>query len=116
MRELKANPNKRAVGTVIDAALDKGRGIVTTILVQAGKLKVGDPAAEAALWRAPDDIGDYVVQAIKRGDLFIMTHSEFKPGWEAHAAAITRSFPDVPYNQDFMKIFSHITHNPIYDK
>jgi len=41
--ELKANPNKRAVGTVIEAALDKGRGIVTTILVQAGTLKVGDP-------------------------------------------------------------------------
>jgi translation initiation factor IF-2 len=41
--ELKANPNKRAVGTVIEAALDKGRGIVTTILVQAGQLKVGDP-------------------------------------------------------------------------
>ncbi|MBE7179183.1 MAG: translation initiation factor IF-2, partial [Mucilaginibacter polytrichastri] len=41
--ELKANPNKRAVGTVIEAALDKGRGIVTTILVQAGTLNVGDP-------------------------------------------------------------------------
>lgn len=41
--ELKANPNKRAVGAVIEAALDRGRGIVTTILVQAGTLKVGDP-------------------------------------------------------------------------
>ncbi|MEO6849250.1 MAG: translation initiation factor IF-2, partial [Mucilaginibacter sp.] len=41
--ELKANPDKRAVGTVIEAALDKGRGIVTTVLVQAGRLKVGDP-------------------------------------------------------------------------
>ena len=41
--ELKANPDKRAVGTVIEAALDKGRGIVTTILVQAGTLRVGDP-------------------------------------------------------------------------
>jgi translation initiation factor IF-2 len=41
--DLKANPNKRAVGTVIEAALDKGRGIVTTILVQSGRLKVGDP-------------------------------------------------------------------------
>jgi translation initiation factor IF-2 len=41
--ELKANPNKYAVGTVIEAALDKGRGIITTVLVQAGQLKVGDP-------------------------------------------------------------------------
>lgn len=40
--ELKANPNKRAVGTVIEAALDKGRGIVTTVLIQAGTLRVGD--------------------------------------------------------------------------
>ncbi len=40
--ELKANPNKSAVGTVIEAELDKGRGYVTTILVQAGTLEVGD--------------------------------------------------------------------------
>ena len=40
--ELKANPNKNAVGTVIEASLDKGRGYVTTLLVQAGTLKVGD--------------------------------------------------------------------------
>ena len=41
--ELKANPSKRAVGTVIEAALDKGRGIVTTVLIQSGTLRVGDP-------------------------------------------------------------------------
>ncbi|MFN5706364.1 MAG: translation initiation factor IF-2 [bacterium] len=41
--DLKANPNKKAVGTVIEAALDKGRGIITTVLVQSGELKVGDP-------------------------------------------------------------------------
>ena len=43
MLDLKANPNKRAVGTVIESALDKGRGIVTTVLIQAGTLRVGDP-------------------------------------------------------------------------
>lgn len=41
--DLKANPNKRAVGTVIEAQLDKGRGYVATVLVEAGTLKVGDP-------------------------------------------------------------------------
>lgn len=43
MLDLKANPDKRAAGTVIEAALDKGRGIVTTVLIQSGTLKVGDP-------------------------------------------------------------------------
>ncbi|AEL25689.1 translation initiation factor IF-2 [Cyclobacterium marinum] len=40
--ELKANPNKNAVGTVVEASLDKGRGYVSTIMVQAGTLHVGD--------------------------------------------------------------------------
>ncbi len=41
--ELKANPKKRAVGTVIESSLDKGRGYVATVLVEGGTLKVGDP-------------------------------------------------------------------------
>ncbi len=40
--ELKANPAKKAVGTVVEASLDKGRGYVTTVMVQAGTLRVGD--------------------------------------------------------------------------
>ncbi|MFN5293889.1 MAG: translation initiation factor IF-2 [Flavobacteriales bacterium] len=42
MLDLKANPNKRAVGTVIESALDKGRGYVTTLLVESGTMRVGD--------------------------------------------------------------------------
>ena len=40
--ELKANPNKRAMGSVIESSLDKGRGYLATILVQGGTLRVGD--------------------------------------------------------------------------
>ncbi|MDP1728358.1 MAG: translation initiation factor IF-2 [Bacteroidota bacterium] len=43
MLDLKANPNKRAIGNIIEATLDKGRGIVTTVMVQSGTMHVGDP-------------------------------------------------------------------------
>lgn len=43
VEELKANPNRRAKGTVIEAELDKGKGSVATLLVQNGTLHVGDP-------------------------------------------------------------------------
>jgi translation initiation factor IF-2 len=42
LMDLRANPNKSARGTVIEAQLDKGRGVVATLLVQAGTLRVGD--------------------------------------------------------------------------
>ncbi|SER59741.1 translation initiation factor IF-2 [Salipaludibacillus aurantiacus] len=43
VEELKANPEKEAMGTVVEAELDRGRGPVATLLVQAGTLNVGDP-------------------------------------------------------------------------
>ena len=48
--ELKANPNRRARGLVIEAELDKGKGPVATILVQKGTLHVGDPIAAGACY------------------------------------------------------------------
>ncbi len=48
MKELKANPNKRARGNIIEAQLDKGRGAVATVLVQSGTLNVGDPIVAGA--------------------------------------------------------------------
>jgi translation initiation factor IF-2 len=43
VEELKANPERRAIGTVVEAELDKGRGSVATLLVQDGTLNIGDP-------------------------------------------------------------------------
>ncbi len=66
--ELKANPNRRATGTVVEAEIDKGRGVVTTLLIQNGALKVGDIVVAGAAWgkvRAMmDDRGEVVESAI----------------------------------------------------
>ena len=48
--ELKANPNRRARGLVIEAELDKGKGPVATVLVQKGTLRVGDPVAAGSAY------------------------------------------------------------------
>lgn len=65
--ELKANPNRRARGLVIEAELDKGRGPVATILVQKGTLKVGDfvsaGAASGKVRAMVDDKGRRVKEA-----------------------------------------------------
>jgi translation initiation factor IF-2 len=50
MQELKANPDRNAVGTVIEAKLDKGRGPVATVLVQKGTLRVGDSIVVGATY------------------------------------------------------------------
>ena len=49
MKEFKANPNKPAVGTVLEARLDKGRGPIATVLIQDGTLSVGDTLVAGAV-------------------------------------------------------------------
>ena len=67
VKELKANPNRRARGLVIEAQLDKGRGPVATVLVQKGTLRVGDTVAAGCCYgkvRAMmDDKGNRVKEA-----------------------------------------------------
>ncbi len=64
---LKANPNKNATGSIIEASLDKGRGYVATVMVQAGTLKVGDIMLAGAHYGRVkamfDDTGKRVAQA-----------------------------------------------------
>jgi NAD(P)-dependent dehydrogenase (short-subunit alcohol dehydrogenase family) len=65
--------------------------------------------------RDPMEAGERVVRGIKRGDLYILTHSDFKGGWEARAAAVAKAFPDEPVNDDFKKVFSMLAYNPIFE-
>ena len=65
--DLKANPDREAQGTIIEAKLDRGRGVVATVLIQRGTLKVGDIVVCGAQWgrvRAlVDDRGQPIEQA-----------------------------------------------------
>ena len=65
--DLKANPNKRAKGAVVEARLDKGRGPITTVLVQQGTLKIGDPVVAGLHYgrvrSMTDDRGNAVLEA-----------------------------------------------------
>lgn len=67
LEDLKANPNRYAYGTVIEAKLDKGKGVVATLLVQNGTLRIGDPLVVGNTYgrvrQMYDDMGQLVKEA-----------------------------------------------------
>jgi NAD(P)-dependent dehydrogenase (short-subunit alcohol dehydrogenase family) len=67
------------------------------------------------LFMSAEEVGERVVRGIRRNDLYILTHSEFREGMRAKTEAIMRAYPDQPVNEDFKKIFSFLAYNPIYD-
>lgn len=80
MRELRANPNKKARGAIIEAQLDKGRGPVATVLVQSGTLEIGDPivagSAYGKIRAMTDDKGRRVLKAGPSSPVEILGLSE----------------------------------------
>jgi len=104
MEELKANPDRRAVGVVIEAQLDKTKGPVATVLIEAGTLKVGDPFVVGDTWGKVkaiyNDKGKHLRKAEpscpaeilgmdsvpQAGDIFTVTNTEK----EAHTLAMKR--------------------------
>jgi NAD(P)-dependent dehydrogenase (short-subunit alcohol dehydrogenase family) len=68
------------------------------------------------IMRNCDEAGERVVRGIKRGDLYILTHAEFKPGFIERSDAILRAFPaDEPYD-GFAKVFGILVHNEVFEK
>ena len=66
--------------------------------------------------RDPEEAGERVLRGIVRGDLFILTHAEWKKGWVEHADAVTRAIPDEVPDEIFMKVFSRNVGNAIYNR
>lgn len=93
VENLQANPKRSAIGTVIEAKLDKGRGPVTTLLVQNGTLRVGDPVVVGACF----------------GKVRKMTDDEGKEIKEAGPATPVEiiGLNDVPQSGDIFKVFTN---------
>ncbi|SHI22537.1 NADP-dependent 3-hydroxy acid dehydrogenase YdfG [Sporobacter termitidis DSM 10068] len=81
--------------------------------------KTEAPSGEAPdfskLLMSAEEAGERVVRGIKRGDLYILTHTEFKESMQQKTDAILRAYPDQPMNPDFRKAFSFLTYNPVYE-
>lgn len=92
LQELKANGNRPAVGTIIDAHLEKGRGPIATVLVQTGTLRVGD---------------NFVVGAI-HGKVRALLNAQNKKMKEAEPATpvVVAGLPEVPTAGDIFQVVS----------
>lgn len=127
MEELKANPNRPAVGTVIESNLDKGRGPVATVIVSNGTLKVGDPiiagTAYGKIRALVNDKGQRVKKASPStpveilglnevpmaGDQFVVMPSE-------KAARVVGEKRRTKLRDEQMKASSKITLEDLFDK
>ena len=112
MLELKANPNRRARGLVIEAQLDKGKGPVATVLVQKGTLRVGDAIAAGSAFgkvRAMmDDKGRRVKEAGPSTPVEILGFNEVPNAGEVFVVSKNekeaRSFAETFISQNRMKM------------
>jgi NAD(P)-dependent dehydrogenase (short-subunit alcohol dehydrogenase family) len=76
------------------------------------------PSFDPSIFMTPEEVGRRIVRAIRRGDLFIMTHPEFRAGIVARNEALLRAIPDEPPNHarhEVIKMFGTLCYNPIYD-
>ena len=83
-------------------------------------LKEGEVRAMPEGWdeiiRSADDAGERVVRGVKRGDLYILTHAEFKNGVESRFNAILKAFPDEVPNPRYSELLPFLTYNAIFDE
>ena len=68
----------------------------------------------AALWMDPVEVGELVLDGIRKNHLYIFTHSEFGPGIKERCDAIMAAVPDKPFNKEFMEAVPFLLHNPIF--
>jgi short-subunit dehydrogenase len=72
------------------------------------------PDYDNSVTRSPSEAGERVIRGIKRKDIYIFTHSEFKPGLAERWDAIMKALPDEAPDMRFYKEFAFLATNPLY--
>ena len=73
-----------------------------------------DPAEAQSGTKPAELAGQLVIRGVRRGDLYIITHSEFYEGVKARYDAVLRAFPKDPPNEAFKRLASFLTYNPVF--
>jgi NADP-dependent 3-hydroxy acid dehydrogenase YdfG len=76
------------------------------------------PVVDTSLFMDPLEVGERVLRGIRRNDVFILSHPEFREGMQARCDALMRAIPDEPVNEDrkaVLKHFGTLLYNPIYE-
>ncbi|WP_404710321.1 SDR family oxidoreductase [Sphingomonas sp. MMS24-J13] len=84
----------------------------------AGFDPLSPPEFDASVFMSKEEVGDRVLRGMERGDLYIITHPEFREGIKARNDALLRAIPDEPIDTaraDVIRTFGTLLHNPIYD-
>lgn len=68
------------------------------------------------LWMTPEEVGERVLAGIRRNDLYILTHREFREGTKTRFDAILASYPDEPVNEERKAAISFLTGNALFDE
>lgn len=68
----------------------------------------------STLWMDPEECGERILRGIRRNDLYIFTHREFREGAEEHYRAMVASFPDEPINTERADAIRYLLSNPIF--
>lgn len=77
------------------------------------------PPIDHSLFMTPEEVGERVLRGIRRNDLFILSHPEFREGMKARCDALMRAIPDEPINEarkEALKHFGTLLYNPVYER
>jgi len=82
--------------------------------VEFDKRRASGSGLNPALWMDPVEVGEIVLEGVRKNWLYIFTHSEFGPGIKERCDAIMAAVPDKPFNKEFMAAVPFLLHNSIF--